>query len=146
MPLWELECAFEFKFCGILLLTNQDKRGTVALNTRILKFQQSCMNVFANVLFWLVPMSANLKKSIRGVIFDLDGTLLDTKSLADTAILDTFGSSFDKSRMREILEEPNKLQWNLKKNILGLRGDSILKALVRITQKTLTQNQAANGI
>jgi len=80
------------------------------------------MNVFANILFWLVPMSANLKKSIRGVIFDLDGTLLDTEALADTAILDTFGSSFDKSRRREILEDPNKLPWNLKKNILGLRG------------------------
>ena len=59
---------------------------------------------------------------IKAVLFDLDGTLLDTESLSDKALLQAFGDSLP----NEVLAEPpmanHGLPWELKQQILGLRG------------------------
>jgi beta-phosphoglucomutase-like phosphatase (HAD superfamily) len=59
----------------------------------------------------------------KAVIFDLDGTLLDTETLSCSAVLDAFGPSLSES-MRDRLrqEEGYKLPWELKKQTLGLQG------------------------
>ena len=60
--------------------------------------------------------------SIKAILFDLDGTLLDTESLSDKAVLLAFGPSLPS----EVLQQPPMsdftLPWDLKKQILGLRG------------------------
>mmetsp|Transcript_19804 Transcript_19804/g.48653 ORF Transcript_19804/g.48653 Transcript_19804/m.48653 type:complete len:249 (-) Transcript_19804:65-811(-) len=52
--------------------------------------------------------------SIKGILFDLDGTLLDTESLSDQAVLMAFGESLPKNI--------SKIPWELKQQLLGLRG------------------------
>lgn len=72
------------------------------------------------------------RRIIKAVLFDLDGTLLDTEALSDKAILQVY---FDKKLISpSILAEHNndaeaqhggggyRLPWELKKQILGLRG------------------------
>jgi len=68
-------------------------------------------------------------KTIKAVIFDMDGTLLDTESLADKAILQALfrGSNDDLSCLPESIRSKSpytewRLEWELKKQILGLRG------------------------
>jgi len=78
-------------------------------------------------------------KEIKAILFDMDGTLLDTESLADKAILMAlFGGSGDdgngngngngeRSCLPESLrlKKPTsewRLPWEVKKQILGLRG------------------------
>jgi len=59
----------------------------------------------------------------KAVIFDLDGTLLDTETLSCSAVLDAFGPSLSEStRDRLRREEGYKLPWELKKQTLGLQG------------------------
>ncbi|CAJ1933390.1 unnamed protein product [Cylindrotheca closterium] len=52
--------------------------------------------------------------SIKGILFDLDGTLLDTESLSDQALLMAFGDSLPNTI--------DKIPWELKQQLLGLRG------------------------
>lgn len=74
-------------------------------------------------------------KEIKAILFDMDGTLLDTESLADKAILlALFGGSGDdgdgnneRSCLPESLRSKPptsewRLPWEVKKQILGLRG------------------------
>ena len=66
-------------------------------------------------------------KSIKAVIFDMDGTLLDTESLADKAILQAVFGGNDLSCLPESIRSKVpysewRLPWELKKQILGLRG------------------------
>jgi len=58
-------------------------------------------------------------KTIKAVIFDLDGTLLDTEALSDTAVILAFGEKLP-SDVKERLG--GRLPWEVKKQILGLRG------------------------
>lgn len=58
-------------------------------------------------------MIPNARYVIKAVIFDLDGTLLDTETLSTKAIqtvLEPFGKA-------------DKFTWDLKKRLLGLRGE-----------------------
>ena len=67
----------------------------------------------------------SLKKgttTIRGILFDMDGTLLDTESLSDKAMLRAFGSALPSTVRRTPPLSNNLLPWDLKKQILGLRG------------------------
>jgi phosphoglycolate phosphatase-like HAD superfamily hydrolase len=63
------------------------------------------------------------KPCIRAVIFDLDGTLLDTESLSDMALLMAFGNSLPLELQEELRRGGNRLPWELKKQLLGKRGD-----------------------
>jgi pseudouridine-5'-monophosphatase len=93
------------------------------------------------------PSSSIISNNIKAILFDMDGTLLDTESLADKAILmalfggthnnnNTISSSSSSSSSennddRSFLPESIRskppvsewrLPWELKKQILGLRG------------------------
>jgi len=48
-----------------------------------------------------------------------DGTLLDTESLADQAIIESFGSELSQKYKNEF---QGRLPWEIKSKILGLRG------------------------
>lgn len=66
-------------------------------------------------------------KNIKAVIFDMDGTLLDTEALADKAILQALFDGRDLSCLPESIRSKApytewRLDWELKKQILGLRG------------------------
>ena len=62
------------------------------------------------------------KTVIKAILFDLDGTLLDTEALSDTAMLTTFQPSISTEIMQERASDGYRLPWELKKQILGLRG------------------------
>lgn len=61
-------------------------------------------------------------KPIKAVLFDLDGTLLDTEALSDKAILAVFEHTLPKHLWQQYVSEGNRLPWELKKQLLGLRG------------------------
>jgi beta-phosphoglucomutase-like phosphatase (HAD superfamily) len=59
---------------------------------------------------------------VKAILFDMDGTLLDTESLSDKAVLLAFGSSLPQEVLQESPMSDYRLPWELKKQILGLRG------------------------
>jgi beta-phosphoglucomutase-like phosphatase (HAD superfamily) len=60
--------------------------------------------------------------NVKAILFDMDGTLLDTESLSDKAVLLAFGSSLPDEVLQEQPMSDYRLPWELKKQILGLRG------------------------
>lgn len=62
------------------------------------------------------------KKIIKAVLFDLDGTLLDTEALSDKAILAVFENVLPNNLWKVYASEGFRLPWELKKQLLGLRG------------------------
>eukprot|EP00534_Pseudo-nitzschia_fraudulenta_P007720 CAMPEP_0201148880 /NCGR_PEP_ID=MMETSP0851-20130426/10277_1 /ASSEMBLY_ACC=CAM_ASM_000631 /TAXON_ID=183588 /ORGANISM="Pseudo-nitzschia fraudulenta, Strain WWA7" /LENGTH=314 /DNA_ID=CAMNT_0047425155 /DNA_START=72 /DNA_END=1016 /DNA_ORIENTATION=- len=65
------------------------------------------------------------RKQIKAILFDMDGTLLDTEALADKAILTAMfggGDSLPESLRSKHPTSEWRLPWELKKRILGLRG------------------------
>lgn len=71
---------------------------------------------------------------IKAVIFDLDGTLLDTETLSDKAMFGAFGDSLP-SDVREKIREGDKLPWEIKKQILGLRGSEWIPMVIKYAQE-----------
>lgn len=73
------------------------------------------------VIIMATPTETNTP-TIKAILFDMDGTLLDTEALSDKAILLAFGTSLP----AKVLEEPPmssySVPWELKKQVLGLRG------------------------
>ena len=60
---------------------------------------------------------------IKAILFDLDGTLLDTEQLSDKAMLMAFGQELiPKKVWMECADNNFLLPWELKKQLLGLRG------------------------
>mmetsp|Transcript_15910 Transcript_15910/g.44010 ORF Transcript_15910/g.44010 Transcript_15910/m.44010 type:complete len:374 (-) Transcript_15910:678-1799(-) len=70
--------------------------------------------------------TSNDATSIKAILFDMDGTLLDTETLADKAILMALFGGVPKSCLSTSFgsqpESDWKLPWEVKKQILGLRG------------------------
>lgn len=62
-------------------------------------------------------------KACKAVLFDLDGTLLDTEALSDKAILDALGDSLSSAAREELREKGDLLPWDLKKQIIGKQGE-----------------------
>jgi pseudouridine-5'-monophosphatase len=60
--------------------------------------------------------------SIKAILFDLDGTLLDTEALSDKAVIFAFGASLPAKIIEERAAADYRLPWEMKKQILGLRG------------------------
>jgi HAD superfamily hydrolase (TIGR01509 family) len=72
-------------------------------------------------------LSPSNKKPINAILFDMDGTLLDTEILSDKAVLlAVFGGSVPTESDQVLSEFPMlskcQLPWELKKQLLGLRG------------------------
>ena len=83
-------------------------------------------------------MSQRLKKNVKAVLFDLDGTLLDTEALSDKAMLEfyrTRGLLSEEMYQTIITRHDGRLPWELKKQILGLRGSEWAPIVIRYAQK-----------
>ena len=83
---------------------------------------------------------------ISAIIFDLDGTLLDTETLSCTAVLDAFGPSLSEE-MRQMLRETEnyKLPWELKKQTLGLQGHAWIPMVLEYGKKHWNVRSAEDG-
>jgi len=67
-------------------------------------------------------MALSNTNPIRAILYDLDGTLLDTERLSDKAVLLAFGDSLPSKVFEEPPMSNYTLPWELKQQILGLRG------------------------
>ena len=68
------------------------------------------------------------KPSIRCVIFDMDGTLLDTEALSCKAVIQAFASvnlTIPNDTLASLEDGGFLLPWELKRRILGLRGSGV---------------------
>jgi pseudouridine-5'-monophosphatase len=77
------------------------------------------------VAFTLIIMEhtkPTIRREIKAILFDLDGTLLDTEVLSDRAMLEVFRDSLSREILDECASNGHRLPWELKKQILGLRG------------------------
>ena len=74
------------------------------------------------------------KPDIKAVLFDLDGTLLNTEALSDRANIQNYHGLLP-TNIQEELERTNYiLPWECKKQLLGLRASSwvpIMKAYAK---------------
>ena len=66
-----------------------------------------------------VAATAMKKRTIKAVLFDMDGTLLDTETLSDKAVFQTFGDSLPPSVAQT---HNHRLPWEIKEPTLGLQG------------------------
>lgn len=70
--------------------------------------------------------------TIKAILFDMDGTLLDTETLSDKAIIEVFGDSIP-SDIRQNLN--HKLPWDIKEPTLGKRGDEWIPMVIEYAVK-----------
>jgi pseudouridine 5'-phosphatase len=63
-----------------------------------------------------------VKPPIQAIVFDLDGTLIDTEGLSDKAMLMALESILPKSIRQSCAQNGDLLPWALKQQILGKRG------------------------
>lgn len=72
---------------------------------------------------------------VKAIIFDLDGTLLDTEQLSDEAILQSFGASLPEHVREERRLAGNVLPWEIKQQIVGLRAGDWVPMVIRYAQE-----------
>lgn len=75
---------------------------------------------------------------IKAVIFDLDGTLLDTESLSCRAVIDSFELSnlhIPREVRSKLQSQGDVLPWELKRQILGLRGSEWIPIVLGYAQQ-----------
>ena len=76
--------------------------------------------------------------NIRAVIFDLDGTLLDTESLSCRAVINSFellNLHIPQQIRNELRDKGDILPWELKRRILGLRGSEWIPIVLGYAQE-----------
>ena len=66
----------------------------------------------------------SISSNIKAVLFDLDGTLLDTEALSDRANIKNFDCILPDHVQQQLEKDGNRLPWEIKKQILGLRASS----------------------
>jgi beta-phosphoglucomutase-like phosphatase (HAD superfamily) len=74
-------------------------------------------------------------RTIKAILFDLDGTLLDTEALSDKAVLVALGSWLPPQVLQESPMKEFRLPWDLKKQILGLRGSEWIPLVLQYAEK-----------
>mmetsp|Transcript_3026 Transcript_3026/g.3559 ORF Transcript_3026/g.3559 Transcript_3026/m.3559 type:complete len:251 (-) Transcript_3026:435-1187(-) len=87
-------------------------------------------------------------KAVKAVLFDLDGTLLDTESLSDKATIEAFGNSLPHLIREERRQDGDRLPWEIKKEILGKQGEDWVPMVISYAQKTwgVNSNIRANQL
>ncbi|KAL9188246.1 hypothetical protein ACHAXT_006624 [Thalassiosira profunda] len=76
--------------------------------------------------------------AVKAVIFDLDGTLLDTEGLSCKAVIESFaavGLTIPPQILAELEAGGNLLPWDLKRQILGLRGSEWVPLVLSYAQE-----------
>lgn len=68
-----------------------------------------------------ISIGDKVSVEIKGILFDLDGTLIDTESLSDKAILFSI-PGLSESIIQSYASNSYRIPWELKKQLLGLRG------------------------
>ena len=87
-------------------------------------------------------MSESTHPSIEAILFDLDGTLLDTERLSDEAMLYAlFGFTRENKSEDELL-----LPWPLKRSILGLRGSEWAPMVINYYKEHKIEGHEMNNI
>lgn len=72
---------------------------------------------------------------IKAILFDLDGTLLDTEALSDKATLKAFGDSIPQQIHDERRQDGDRLPWEIKKQIIGKRGDEWIPMVISYAEE-----------
>ena len=80
-------------------------------------------------------MAGIARKEIKAILFDLDGTLLDTEALSDKAILQAFGDSLPDHIRQERHLDGDRLPWEIKSQILGKRGEEWVPMVIAYAQE-----------
>lgn len=81
---------------------------------------------------------ASKKVTIKAVIFDLDGTLLDTESLSCRSVIEAFaltGLNVPPAILASLIDGGFLLPWELKRRILGLRGSEWVPIVLGYAQE-----------
>ena len=76
--------------------------------------------------------------TIKAVIFDLDGTLLDTEALSCRAVIESFAICsliIPEEILGKLRDGGNLLPWDLKRRILGLRGSEWVPIVLSYAQE-----------
>lgn len=90
-----------------------------------------------NIIEGCPTVSNQKKRPIRAIIFDMDGTLLDTETLSDKAILlATFGGKTIPPYIQSQWPmSENRIPWELKRQLLGLRGSEWAPIVLEYAQQ-----------
>ena len=76
--------------------------------------------------------------TIKAVIFDLDGTLLNTEALSCRAVIEAFARTnliIPQDILDSLKADGNLLPWDLKRKILGLRGSEWVPIVLSYAQE-----------
>jgi beta-phosphoglucomutase-like phosphatase (HAD superfamily) len=81
------------------------------------------------------PATPTGQRTVKAILFDLDGTLLDTEALSDKAILQAFGESLPPPVREERRREGDRLPWEIKQQIVGLRAGDWIPMVIKYAQE-----------